>query len=94
MKKLSVRKFSLLGLALMGASALTAAFLPSNAKSVAFAQGVITAGADRDSNPLQQTCRPATGGFNCNNTVTGAGVSRDTAAGVASLSNATTANDL
>jgi hypothetical protein len=61
MKQASLKKWSILGLVLMGASAVTAAILPSS-KNSSFenCNGVIT---DTDDNTV--TCKAAESGFNC-----------------------------
>lgn len=82
MKKLSVQKLSLLGLVLMGASAVTAAILPSQNKSTAVYEhpGTLVesnngAGQDDALNPFThataKTCVTASGAANCNNTTSG-----------------------
>lgn len=96
MEKLSVRKFSILGVVLMSASAVIATVIPSKVKSnSAFVgNGIIRVGAAFDSDDEQPTCKPATSGQNCNNTVSAAAsnASRNTNKG-GSLSNNTTLGD-
>jgi hypothetical protein len=92
MKKLSIQKLSLLGLVLMGASAVTAAVLPSNKKdsSKQAAQGSITFNATQN---LAGSCTQ-TDEINdgvCNNTSTAGGAS--TTSGLAFESNTNTSGN-
>lgn len=90
MKKLSIRKFSILGLVLLGASAVTAAVIPSNKKDgTSFAGQSITASEGGATQSCSSTDFPAA---QCVDTAsTGAfPASGSTNAAVASRSNQTT----
>lgn len=74
-----MRKYSILGLVLIGASAVTAAVLPKNEPRK------VDNGVLQDTNTPtvsgQQTCKPGEGAFNCTYTVTDGVLSTTTAAG-------------
>jgi hypothetical protein len=89
--KLSIQRFSILGLILIGVSAVTAAVLPSNSKSDASRFDVAGSITDATSN-LNGSCTPTaniTPGETCNVTV-GSGT---TNVGLGSISQATTVGD-
>ena len=96
MERLSVRKFSVLGMVLATASAVTAAIVPSNVRSNSAADfiGTLTLSVN---NIFMLTCKIKIGGSpspqKCNDTKTGLGVSRNTNAGI-SISNVTTIGDV
>jgi hypothetical protein len=93
MKKLSIQKFSMLGLVLLGVSAVTAAVLPSNSKSDASRFDQAGSLTFSDDNLLNQSCTPTaniTAGQTCN--VTAASGSTVKVGG--SLSNRTTVGDI
>ncbi|QHS61889.1 hypothetical protein [Chitinophaga agri] len=86
MQKLSVKKFSFLGMALLGASAITAAFIPSESKAdnAKFAlDGTLTGSGN------SITCQPKESGptvpADCHNTLTAGGASA-TSVGAAATS--------
>jgi hypothetical protein len=65
MKKVSIKNLSLLGLVLMGASALTAAILPKeNAKKLYVEGDFLQVSASANNTP-QFTCRTGNNLFNC-----------------------------
>jgi hypothetical protein len=92
MTKLSFQKLSILGLVLMGASAVTAAILPkSNSNGKLFANGHLFANSTGGSGAALNTCKAAgTEAVNCDFTATagvasyttdGSGTSTDAANG-------------
>lgn len=72
MKKVSLRNLSLLGLVLMGASAVTAAILPKKASSLA-KTGRLVAGSISVGGTPQLTCDLAAINRDCDYTANGAG---------------------
>lgn len=96
MQKVSIQKFSLLGLVLMAASAVTAAILPSNSKNDKdfVANGSLTNSTTAAiGGVVQQTCTPTSIINNaCNDTAAGE-VSGTTGIGDGTISDNTTAGD-